>query len=249
MKNITLLTVLLFSLNFAYSQSWQSQGWNVTPQTAGSTDTSLWLINANGSLENKSINGKSKFLAGDNLFGFGLKGSGSFHYGLNPANIAFNITGDFSAINPLDTLIWRGGINMNASGIASQFETKPYEAQMRYRSPNSNNYFTLDDNGITGTTDKDLSFSAENTNFNATATYSNSASNVSINAISNNVEINAFSDIVLDAGTGSSFGNVLTDDDIYITDTNKGLVLVDSNGVKWRLQVSTTGNLTTTVIP
>ena len=67
-------------------------------------------------------------------------------------------------------------------------------------------------------------------------------------ATSVNSLIDAFNGVDTgDGGNGNRWrGGIDTTDDIIIDDSDSGLVLKDTDGVYWRVQISTAGALTTT---
>ena len=139
---------LLLYCNFAIAQT-SHIGWNIYQQQ--STDTSLHFINANGNLQNKDINGQSGHAIGDNLLGFGLKGSMKYHYGDNPINFVTSIAGDLSTFNPADSLVWQGGVTINSIGLNSLFRATPYNLTGTY----GDNRISLDANDFIVKFDKD----------------------------------------------------------------------------------------------
>lgn len=139
---------LLLYCNFAIAQT-SHIGWNIYQQQ--STDTSLHFINANGNLQNKDINGQSGHAIGDNLLGFGLKGSMKYHYGDNPINFVTSIAGDLSTFNSADSLVWQGGVTINSIGLNSLFRATPYNLTGTY----GDNRISLDANDFIVRFDKD----------------------------------------------------------------------------------------------
>jgi hypothetical protein len=65
-------------------------------------------------------------------------------------------------------------------------------------------------------------------------------------ATSVNSLIDAFNGVDSTGGGNRWRGGIDTTDDIIIDDSDSGLVLKDTDGVYWRVQISTAGALTTT---
>ena len=226
---------LLLYCNFAIAQT-SHIGWNVYQQQ--STDTSLWLINANESLENKSIDGRSSVELGDNILGFGLKGISNTYAGLNPFNRAFSFVGDISATTGdlTDTLTARIGVSLPTDNITSILNANTNKLELEFEGGIIYNKLKLDNDGFSFNTTKDVLFNASEMTIDNVSSYFLSASQVKINTFA--------SDIVLSPSIVTR-----TDKDIYVSDTNQGLVLKSPNGTCFRVQVNDTGNLTTTAIP
>ena len=228
---------LLLYCSFAIAQTGYI-GWNVYQQQQQSTDTSLWLINANESLENKSIDGRSSVELGDNILGFGLKGISNTYAGLNPFNRAFSFVGDISATTGdlADTLIAQIGVNLPIDNVTSALRANTNKLELEFENDIVANEFKLDSDGFSFNTNKDVLFNASEMTINNSSSYFLSASDVKINAFA--------SDIVLSPSIVTRTGK-----DIYVSDANQGIVLVSPNGTCFRVQVNDTGNLTTTAIP
>ena len=228
---------LLLYCNFAIAQTGYI-GWNVYQQQQQSTDTSLWLINANESLENKSIDGRSSVELGDNILGFGLKGISNTYAGLNPFNRAFSFVGDISATTGdlTDTLTARIGVSFPTDNITSILNANTNKLELEFEGGIIYNKLKLDNDGFSFNTTKDVLFNASEMTIDNVSSYFLSASQVKINTFA--------SDIVLSPSIVTR-----TDKDIYVSDTNQGLVLKSPNGTCFRVQVNDTGNLTTTAIP
>lgn len=227
---------LLLYCNFAIAQTGYI-GWNVYQQQQQSTDTSLWLINANESLENKSIDGRSSVELGDNILGFGLKGISNTYAGLNPFNRAFSFVGDISATTGdlTDTLTARIGVSLPTDNITSILNANTNKLELEFEGGIIYNKLKLDNDGFSFNTTKDVLFNASEMTIDNVSSYFLSASQVKINTFA--------SDIVLSPSIVTR-----TDKDIYVSDTNQGLVLKSPNGTCFRVQVNDTGNLTTTAI-
>ena len=170
---------LLLYCSFAIAQTGYI-GWNVYQQQQQSTDTSLWLINANESLENKSIDGRSSVELGDNILGFGLKGISNTYAGLNPFNRAFSFVGDISATTGdlTDTLTARIGVSLPTDNITSILNANTNKLELEFEGGIIYNKLKLDNDGFSFNTTKDVLFNASEMTIDNVSSYFLSASQV-----------------------------------------------------------------------
>ena len=150
--------------------------------------------------------------------------------------IAVNLKDNMQTTGNLaDTLMAQIGVNLPTDNITSILNANTNKLELEFENDIVDNKLKLDNDGFSFNTTKDVLFNAVEMTIDNLSSYFLSASQVKINTFA--------SDIVLSPSVVTR-----TDKDIYVSDTNQGLVLKSPNGTCFRVQVNDTGNLTTTTI-